>query len=159
MTLMRPYLLLFLLLPMYFWIKKSRWRGAVGSAFVLFLTVGLYAGIKHYLGAEYFAPLFFTDWISAFFERGLFGGLRFTLGKLYRMGISFLRYVLESFRSGLAAGAFFSGYLVTFFILLYQSLADFLKCQREKRENKFLVIEAHLLFSFAAMLIAVLLMY
>ena len=99
MTLMRPYLLLFLLLPMYFWVRKGKWKGMIGSALVLLSTVILYACIKHYLGAEYFAPLFFTDWITAFFERGLFGGLRFMLGKLYYMGISFMQYVVESFHS------------------------------------------------------------
>lgn len=159
MTLMRPYLLLFLLLPMYFWVRKSRWLGLLGSTLVLLLTVGLYAGIKHYLGAEYFAPLFFTDWVTAFFERGIFGGVRYTLGKLYRMGINFLQYVVESFRSGLAAGAFFSGYLVTFFVLLYQSAADYLKYRREKKANKLLIIEGHLVFCFMAMMLALLLMY
>ena len=72
MTLMRPYMLLFLLLPAYFWVKRSGWKGAAGSGLVLALVLGLYAGIKHFLGAEYFAPLFFTDWVEAFFEKGLF---------------------------------------------------------------------------------------
>ena len=136
MTLMRPYFLLFLLLPMYFCVRRNRWKGLLGSALVLFLSLGLYACINHYLGAEYFTPLFFTDWITAFFESGIFGGLRFTLGKLYYMGISFLRYVVESFRSGIAAGAFFSSYLVTLFILLYQSAADYLKFRRDKFERR-----------------------
>lgn len=159
MTLMRPYLILFLLLPMYFWVRKSRWKGVAGSAFVFLLTAGLYICIKHYLSAEYFAPLFFTDWITAFFERGLFGGLRYMLGKLYRMSVDFMRFVVESFRSGLAAGAFFSGYLMTMAVLLYQSIVDYLKYRREKEENHFLIIEIHLLFSFIAMLFALLLMY
>lgn len=180
MALMRPYLLLFLLLPMYFWVRRNRWKGVLGSALVLFLTVLLYVCINHYLGAEYFEPLFFTDWITAFFESGIFGGLRFTLNKLHYMGVSFLQYVVESFDSGTAAGAFFSGYLVTLFILLYQSIADYLKFWRDKfgrralsnielmsaetgkgdkKENKLLIIEVHMLFSFVAMLFALLLMY
>lgn len=159
MTLMRPYLFLFLFLPMYFWVRKSGWKGLTGSVLVLLLTGGLYVWIKHYLGAEYFAPLFFTDWISAFFEQGLFGGLRFTLGKLYRMGMEFLRFVLESFRSGIMPGPFFSCYLVALFILLYQSAADYLKFRREKKGDKLFAIEVHLSFCFVAMLFALLLMY
>lgn len=159
MTLMRPYLFLFLLLPMYFWIRRNKWKGLLGSGLVLFLTALLYICIKHYLGAEYFAPLFFTDWVTAFFERGIFGGLRFMLGKLYYMGVSFLKYVGESFRSGIATGAFFSGYLVTLFILLYQSTVDFIKFRKNKKENKLLLIEVHMLFSFVAMTFALLLMY
>ena len=86
MTLMRPYLLLFLLLPAYLWIRRARWKGALGSAAVIAVVLAAYIWIKHYLGAEYFAPLFFTDWAEAFFRQGLFGGIRFTLGKLYYMG-------------------------------------------------------------------------
>ena len=63
MTLMRPYLVLFLLLPTVLWVRKSRWKGALGSAVIFMVTAGLYACIKHYLGAEYFAPLFLrTGW-------------------------------------------------------------------------------------------------
>lgn len=159
MALMRPYLLLFLLLPMYFWVRRNRRKGLLGSALVLLLTVGLYACINYYLSAEYFTPLFFTDWVTAFFERGIFGGLRFMLGKLYYMGGTFLQFVVESFRSGIAVGAFFSCYLVTLFILLYQSAADYFKFRRNKKENKLLIIEVHMLFSFVAMLFALLLMY
>lgn len=177
MTLMRPYLLLFLLLPMFFWVRKSRWRGAIGSVLVFFFVLGLYAVIKHYLGAEYFAPLFFTDWAEAFVERGLFGGIRFTLGKLYYMGRDFVGYTRQGFRSGLASGAFFGGYLVMMFILLLQSVRDFVVLQRSRKAERIdgkspvearlengeagrqLIIEAHMAFSFVAMLFALLLMY
>ena len=56
LTLMRPYMLLFLLLPAFFWIRKKRWWGALGSALVFGVVLGCYGLIKHYLGAEYFAP-------------------------------------------------------------------------------------------------------
>ena len=161
MTLMRPYMLLFLLLPTYFWVKRSGWKGAAGSGLVLALVLGLYAGIKHFLGAEYFAPLFFTDWVEAFFEKGLFGGFRFTLGKLYRMGRDFAGHTLQGFRTGLASGAFFAGYLVMLCVLCVQSLRDWFRWRREhsKRLGNRLVIEVHLAFSFVAMLFALLLMY
>ena len=176
MTLMRPYLVLFLLLPMYFWTKKRGWKGAAGSVGILAVTLGVYAMIKHYLGAEYFAPLFFTDWVEAFFTQGLFGGLKYTFGKLYYMGKSFWGHTLQGFRTGLASGAFFAGYLVMMLVLLGQSLADWyrigrlkgLQGQQEKspesedrnrRLKNQLVIELHLAFSFVAMLFALLLMY
>lgn len=179
MTLMRPYMLLFLLLPAYFWVKRSGWKGAAGSGLVLALVLGLYAGIKHFLGAEYFAPLFFTDWVEAFFEKGLFGGFRFTLGKLYRMGRDFAGHTLQGFRTGLASGAFFAGYLVMLCVLCVQSLRDWFRWRRKGRaqedrkavaqavdgedKSRFLknrlVIEVHLAFSFVAMLFALLLMY
>lgn len=173
LTLMRPYMLLFLLLPMYLWIRRKKWQGIIGSVIVLGGILGTYAMIKHYLGAEYFAPLFFTDWITAFFEKGLFGGLHDFFGKLYWMGRSFVGHTIEGFRSGLASGAFFGGYLVVMAVLLWQSISDFRKYrknvrarkngqeteQAENRISDMLVVEAHLVFSFVGMLFALLLMY
>lgn len=155
MTLMRPYLLLFLLLPAYFWIRKQGWRGAAGSGLVMAAVVGMYWSIKHYLGAEYFAPLFFTDWVEAFFQEGLLEGIRFTLGKLYYMGKSFGAYLLQGIRGGMAAGAYFAGYLAMLCVLAAQSFKDW----RKKENGGRLVIQLHLLFCFTAMLFALLLMY
>ncbi len=188
MALMRPYLILFMLLPMYFWVKRSGARGLAGSVAVLGATGGLYAAIKHYLGAEYFTPLFFTDWITAFFERGILGGLRFTLGKLRNTGVLFLRYGLEGFRSGMAAGAFFDGYLALLAVLAVQSILDYRKIRpltrlgragkgkaaaaapedkaepemtqdEQKKIRDRLIVEAHLALCYVAMVTAVLLMY
>lgn len=164
LTLMRPYMLLFLLLPMYFWIRRKKWQGLLGSAAVLILVVGCYALIKHYLGAEYFAPLFFTDWVTAFFEQGFFGGLHHFFGKLYYMGRDFIGHTVEGFRSGLASGAFFGGYLVMLAVLLWQSLADYRVYRKNKKEgkalaDKLMVLESHLAFCFVGMLFALLLMY
>lgn len=171
MVLMRPYLLLFLLLPLFFWVRKSRLKGALGSVLLLAVVLGVYALIKHYLGAEYFAPLFFTDWVTAFFEQGFWNGLRYTLAKLYYMGTDFLGHTRQGFLTGLASGAFFGGYLVMLAVLLAQSFLDYRAVRRQKRDGeraetedfnrrkKILVIEAHLAFSFVAMLFALLLMY
>lgn len=177
MTLMRPYLLLFLLLPAYFWVRRSGLRGAMGSAAVMAATLGVYAWIKHYLGAEYFAPLFFTDWVDAFFERGVFGGIRFFLGKLYYMGKGFFGHTIQGLRTGLASGAFFAGYIVVLGVLLIQSLLDWRRLRRmraaeedsiasdpegqEARRGLYgrLIIQIHLALSFLAMFFALLLMY
>jgi len=137
MTLMRPYLVLFMLLPAWFWVRRSRWKGALGSLAVLAAVLGVYACIKHYLGAAYFAPLFFTDWVSAFWEQGLFGGIHFTLGKLYYMGKSFYEHTLQGFRTGLASGAFFAGFLVCMCVLIGQSLRDWRVCRKRRREADF----------------------
>lgn len=181
MTLMRPYMLLFLLLPAYLWVSRSRRIGAAGSILVMGVVLALYAGIKHYLGAEYFAPLFFTDWVTAYFERGLFGGIRYTLGKLYYMGKDFWGHTQQGFRTGLASGAFFAGYLVMLGILIVHSLRNYFALRRQRKEaareaaeqkkpaggtdardsdiRRHLIIEVHLVFSFVAMLFALLLMY
>lgn len=161
MTLMRPYFLLFLLLPAWFWMKKSRWGGLAGSGVVTALVFGLYLLINRYLGAAYFAPLFFTDWLEAFFTGGIGSGIYATLGKLYRMGEQFLRYTFEGFRSGLYAGTFFGIFGVAFLLLAIQSILDYraLRKDKQKEISNRLVLQVHLLFCFVAMFFAILLMY
>lgn len=184
MTLMRPYLVLFLLLPAYFWIRREsarsrRWLGLAGSAAVMAAALGMYACIGHFFSAEYFEPLFSTEWIRAFFERGLFGGIGFTVRKLYSMGREFLEHTKLGIRQGLASGAIFAGFLVCTVVLTGQSLRDWRLFRRLRTDARAaagveekeitetkrtgirarLVIEAHLAFSCIAMLFALLLMY
>jgi len=158
---MRPYMLLFLFLPAYLWFRRDKWKGVVGSGIVFAVVLGVYALIKHYLGAEYFAPLFFTDWITTFFREGVGAGIRNFFGTLYYMGSDFLRHTVEGFRSGLPSGAFFGGYLVMLGILLWQSISDWRRMRKQKEEKApaLLVIETHLVFCFVGMLFALLLMY
>ncbi len=162
LVLMRPYLLLFMLLPGYFWFRKSRWKGLVGFGVVVLSVMGIYVLINHYLGAEYFTPLFYTEWITTFFTRGIGAGIRNLFGTLYYMGKGFLAYAVEGFRSGMAEGAYFLGFLVIMGILLWQSLADW-KAAKKQREPAGLLtrltVEAHMAFAFVAMLFALLLMY
>lgn len=175
LTLMRPYMLLFLLLPVCFWIGAARrkgkiWLGILGSGIVSGAVLGCYAMIKHYFGAEYFHPLFFTDWITTFFTDGFGAGVHNFFSTLYWKGRDFYAHTVQGLRTGLASGAFFAGYLVTMAVLVWQSVADARKLKRLKRAEKSdwseqtglraqLIAEAHLAFSFVGMLFALLLMY
>ena len=170
MTLMRPYLLLFLLLPMYLWIRKNVKVGIAGSFAVLAIVGTGYVLIKRYLGAEYFAPLFFTEWITKFFTDGIGAGIHNFFGTLYYMGKAFLNYMKQGFVSGLAAGAFFIGYITMMIIFIVQSLTDVRRVRKMNAAKSYdvekvktlkskLILELHLLFCFVAMLFALLLMY
>lgn len=154
MTLMRPYLILFLLAPAYLWIRRRRAAGTVGSLAVLGVTAGGYALIKHYLGAEYFTPLFKTEWLEPFFQGHISGGLRGILAKIYYEGRTFLALTLQGMKSGLAEGAFFAIFLAMLTLLVWQALADL----RKKRRNKAL-LNGYLAFCFFSMWMALLLMY
>ncbi len=154
LTLMRPYMLLFLLLPAFLWIRKKKWLGVAGSVGVVGVILAIYAMIKHYFGAEYFAPLFFTEWITTFFEEGIGAGIHNFFSTLYWMGKGFFGRMIEGFRSGLASGAFFGGYVIMMLILLYQSFRNW-----RQKDTKKLIINGHLAFSFVGMLFALLLMY
>lgn len=176
LTLMRPYMLLFLLLPVYFWIRAARRQGKIlwgilGSGAVSGMVLLCYALIKHYFGAEYFHPLFFTDWITTFFTEGFGAGVHNLFSTLYWKGRDFYAHTVQGLRTGLASGAFFAGYLATMAVLLWQSAADAGKLRRMRRQlseedlqkrnalRGQLTAEAHLAFSFVGMLFALLLMY
>lgn len=191
LTLMRPYMLLFLVLPMYcrsipggIWFRGGTACGAgakatrvdrkgfLGSVLVAGAVLGCYACINHFLAAEYFEPLFYMDWLTAFFEKGLPGGIRHFFGSLYYSGLEFGRYMQQGVRSGLPAGAIFCCYIVMWLVLLWQAGRDFLAVRRLGRQvlpngcedvgkslYQRLVLEAHLAFAFLGMLMAQLLMY
>ena len=141
MILMRPYMALFMLLPVCFWIRRGKspagkvCRGAAGVA-VLAAALGIYAVINHYLGAEYFTPLFYTDWIQAFFDQGIFRGIYYTIRKIYYVGQDFLGHVRDSFGSGLAADACFVCYLVCMAVLAVQGLIDWRRFRRLRAEER-----------------------
>lgn len=189
LTLMRPYMLLFLALACYFWIRRNRKIGWIGSVAVVGVTGVVYAMIKHYLGAEYFTPLFYTDWITTFFTDGIGAGIRNFFGTLHWKGLEFFRHCIAGAKSGLASGAFFDGYLLLMAILLVQSISDIRKLRRAKRADRIvmepadekvraaifggvtlteeqkkeltneIIIEVHFALSLIAMLFAHLLMY
>ena len=136
MTLMRPYLILFLLLPCWLWIlgsRRGRWLRGLGSAAILGATLGLYGAINHYLGAEYITPLFYTDWIQAFFRQGVLGGLRFTFEKLLTKGSEYMDYAKQGLRTVNTTGAVYAGYLLCLFALAVQCAGA---CAAYRRSGK-----------------------
>lgn len=186
LTLMRPYMLLFLLLPVYFLIRAAKrqgkfWLGIVGSGVISGGILLCYAMIKHYFGAEYFHPLFFTDWITIFFTDGIGAGIHNFFGTLYWKGRDFYAHTVQGLRTGLASGAFFAGYLVTMAVLIWQTAADRIRLRSLDRRERvkaaeegaeatgqgglqarlriLSVTEGHLAFSFVGMFFALLLMY
>lgn len=154
MTLMRPYLILFMLAPAYLWIRRRRGIGIAGSLAVLGITAGGYVLIKRYLGAEYFTPLFKTEWLDPFLQGHFLGGIKGILAKIYYEGRTFFALTLQGLRSGLAEGAFFALYLAILLILLWQCLADLLK-----KRKKQALLNGYLAFCFFSMWMALLLMY
>lgn len=161
LTLMRPYLLLFLLLPVALLVRKKKWIGAAISVAVVGVVLICYVLINHFLSAKYFLPLFFTDWITTFFTDGLLAGTRHLFGKFYWKGQEFLLHMRLGYRVGLASGAYFISYVTMLCVLLWQTISDY-RTQKKKQDKKLLdwvFIEGHLAFCFVGMLIALLLMY
>jgi len=152
-TLMRPYFILFMLLPAYYWFKKHKVVGSIGSLFIMGVTGIVYGAIKYYLGAEYFTDLFNTEWIEKFFSDGIIAGIKFMLYKIYDVGIQFTRMLIESFISGLPAGALFAAFVLIFGLMVLTVLGKW------KRKEKDVSVYAHFTFCTFGMWIALLLMY
>lgn len=163
MTLMRPYLILFLLIPVYFCVKDYKVKGIIISVVVAGVTAAGYALIKKFLGAEYFADLFFTDWITTFIHEGFGAGVRNLVTKLYYMGSDFKRHTILGIKEGLCSGAIFASYLVVMCIMAVQAIIDVIGYFRNKEAKeeikKTLLIEVHFVVSLVSMLFALLLMY
>lgn len=164
MTLMRPYLLLFMVFPIYLWIRQSKKWGIAGSLVVLAGTGGAYACIKHFLGAEYFTPLFDTTWVTTFFTDGIFAGMKYLVWRLVHVGMTFTAMMKEGFVSGLEAGALFGGFITVLVLLLIQIVSLWRQKQKdknafaEKKQNQ-MILYIGMAVCMAGMLAALLLMY
>lgn len=154
MTLMRPYLILFMIWPMVIWIRRNRKWGIIGGVSVLSVIAVSYWAINHYLAAEYFTPLFKTDWLDPFLKGEIFTGIKGIFVRLYHNGRRFMALAEEGLRSGFTEGAFFAGYLALLFLFSWQGVAEWLKKNKEKAWKYF-----YFAFCFFAMTIALILMY
>ncbi len=154
MTLMRPYLLLFMFLPGWFWMRKKRLAGALGTLAVMGGTGAVYVLISHFFSAEYFTPLFDTTWAATFFTEGILAGIKYVIWRLLYVGWNFCLIMWEGLRGNLFYGEYFAAFFILLLILLIQTVRNF-----RRKEKKQLVINLNLLLIFAGMLAALLLMY
>ncbi len=154
MTLMRPYLLLFMIFPIWFWYKKNRVWGSVLMAAVLGVTGVCYWAINHYLAAAYFNPLFDTTFITVFFTDGIWAGIKYTPYKLWDAGKTVLGMMVEGFKTGYYTGTQFSGFCILMVLFGIQAFSDY-----RKKKWQELQIHLPLTICFLGILLAVLLMY
>lgn len=169
MTLMRPYLLLFMILPLILFVRKKKAGWIISGIAAFIATLGIYACIKKFLGAAYFAPLFSMDWLTDFVTKGIGTGFHNFFARLYYMSKNFIAYSIEGVRSGYAPGAFFVTYLSMMAIFAVRSIIDIVnyrsgdKDKKEKLKNegllKRIVIEVNYFVIMVGMLFALLLMY
>ena len=161
MTLMRPYLFLFFVMPVFLAIKKYKVKGIIASAVSGAATIGIYVFIKVKLSAEYFTPLYNTDWVTDFINKGFATGLHNLLYRIYAMCLNIADYVKSGIYTGLCAGAIFAAFFVLFAIMIVRFILDIIKFKKEKNdENKNkLFVESHFIFVMFGMFSALVLMY
>ena len=171
LTLMRPYLILFAFLPLYFFIKKAIKKkktvlGIICSILYLIVTVSVYAMTTHYFCSEYLEPIFSSDFITTFFTAGITEGIKTFLYILRWKSTDFIKYTINGIKFGTASGAFFAGFLTCFALLIVNVLkhvnADKKKDSIAKEKNEYPNLNIclfHLIFCFFGMLMALILMY
>ncbi|MCD8379214.1 MAG: hypothetical protein LUC95_02560 [Lachnospiraceae bacterium] len=154
MTLMRPYLIVFLALPMLILIWKKKWAGLAGSLVIGGGTGILYICINHFLAAEYFTALFDVSWLTNFIHYGFKQGLQELIAKLTYNFADFFRNCYQGLTDGLATGSFFIGFLVVMALLFIYTICCL--CRKAWKES---ILYGHLFLSFFAMWMALILMY
>ncbi len=155
LTWMRPYLALFLLLPIIFWIRRrKKYISLLGSVAILGGTMGVYGVISHYLSAAYLVPMYDTTWVSFFLKDGFVSGCRHILGVLWYQGREFLVRAVEGFHSGLPEGVYFVSFMAILVLFCWQTFY----CIKKKDRNNALLY-GHFTVSCVIMMGAVLLMY
>lgn len=130
MTLMRPYLLLLILFPAYKSIRKYKWKGGIFTAVTLLVSFIIYVFINKNLSAQYFTPLFKTQWLMEFKESGIWTGIRYTAREVLSQGSQLWTKLNEGVRYGLPAGVLFLQFLLITLILGIQIV-----CERKKKSQ------------------------
>lgn len=154
LTLMRPYMIVFMVLPMLLLTLQKKWLGAGASVGIAGITGIVYILIKKFLSAEYFTPLFDTTWITTYFREGIVEGWTYMWDKLYVKGWDFIGKCMQGFEEGLATGSFFIGFILLMVIIGVYAVYK-LVCKNWKQG----LLYGHLAFCFFAMWMALLLMY
>ncbi len=123
MTWMRPYLILLFLTPAAYWVCRRGRKMLVPTGVIAAFTVAVYGMVNHFFSAPYLTDLFYTEWITVYFEQGFFAGVKYTVWKLCTSLVSIAHMVWENLtvKDGLisAAGLYYFCFLL---LLLWLSV-------------------------------------
>lgn len=156
LSMARPYLLLFLLLPVFFCIRHYGSRGAIVSILVFLATAAGYFVIAKYSTSPYLEPIVDAGWLGIFPTEGVWAGIKYVFQTLYeKLGILFTDYLKRGVKYGLFSGAL---YAVTGLLAALAAMwLGILYIKRERSENRWLYW--HYCISVAGMILALFLFY
>ncbi len=158
MTWMRPYLILFLLTPAVLLFGQKGTKAFLPTGGIAAATIAVYGAVNHFFSAPYLTDLFYTEWVTVYFEQGIFAGLRYTVWKLCTSFGSMIGMVRENLTTGSglisAAGLY---YFVFLLLLLYLTGKTVRRIVRGNWEG--FLLEGQMLFGMFGFFVADLLMY
>lgn len=156
LTLSRPYLGLFFLVPVWFAVKRHPIWGSLGMAAAIGAAGAGYVWITRTCCSPYIEPIVETEWLGIFGREGLTAGIGYVFSTLFdRFSYLFDYFLKRAVKYGLFSGALYAvtGLLALF--LLIRCLWAF----RKKRDEDLRML---CLFQFAAtagMILALFLFY
>ena len=119
-SLARPYLILFMLLPIFYCIKRYKWKGAAISAGAFLAAAVGYVVVAKYATAPYIGSIIDMDWLSLFVTDGVGAGFGYVFQTLYDKFCGMVYYfILQGVNIGLFPGAL---YTVTLFLLILTAI-------------------------------------
>ena len=111
---------------------------------------------KALFGAEYFTPLFDTEWVRTFLDQGIFAGIKYVLWRLYHVGLNFFALLWQGLTKDLFWGEYFAAFMIVMLVILLQTAVYWFR--RKEKWNQ-LLLHTYLSLCFVGMWAALLLMY
>lgn len=163
LSLMRPYFMVFLLLPGILWLRRSKAGGAV-AALAVILNLAGYKLITHYFTSSYFYSSMATDFVDAFKKEGFLAGCSFLLHKIYDKWIIIRWNMSLGIRQGFTDGQIYFACCIAILFLVIWFLTDCIRirrCESDKDRNigRDIIVESGQLSAFVIMLLAIIVLY
>lgn len=162
LSLMRPYFMVFLLLPGILWVRKSKIGGLFGTACIVAINLLGYKLMTYFFGAPYFYNSMATDFIDSFRSEGFFAGCLFLINKICDK-LSIIKWnMLLGMREGFTDGQIYFACCMVMLLLFIWLFFDFFVRKRNngmKNVVQNMVLESSLLASFVIMLLAIIVLY
>lgn len=164
LSLMRPYFMVFLLLPGMLWVRRSKFAGLLGTALITTINLLGYKFITYFFAAPYFYSSMATDFIEAFKKEGLFAGCLFLLHKIYDKSILIRWEMSLGVRQGFTDGQIYFACCIAMLFLFIWLLPDLIRIRGQKGNKdriiiRNIVLESSQLGFFVIMLLAIIVLY
>lgn len=156
LTLMRPYFVLLLLYPAWYYGRQGKKKCFAAVVTVFSFSCG-YAAIKYLFSADYLQELFDTSFLTVFWQQGIGAGVR----NLWDLTVDGMKVILFSYLKLALRIGHFAGSLYAVFGLLGAAflIAAFWERSKRKEQGNLFWMFLSLTAAFAAMMAAILFMY
>lgn len=156
LTLSRPYLGLFFLLPLWFAVRRYRVWGVLGGAAVMGISAAGYVWVTRLCCSPYIEPIIETEWLGVFGTDGFGAGIKYIFATLVDKFTYLFSYFLKlAVKQGLFSGALYAMTGILALLLLIRGIWAF----RLKKDEELRWICLFQFIATAGMILALFLFY